>query len=226
MKNYCSGVENTPDFLEGKSQMIVNLLDIEPRPDSADLTTHLRMVYGHIDWDNLVYKLDEDTISLIKKNEDCISVGWHVQGDIYPGKYVAIVNADTMGPLTYKEMTSGNVLFELYDLNEAIEHAAKWYVEDLFDSMYSFSLFTAYFVMALRLAVMEGNMSDAERFSEDRLNEVWHNTYSAVLFLAAYKLQQQANHIEKGCSIAPFNLDDYLIDKYYEASGYEESTRN
>jgi hypothetical protein len=69
MEKFTNWVENTPDFLEGKSQTIVNLMDIEPIPDKADLTTHLRMVYGHVDWDNLVYKLDEETISLIKKHQ-------------------------------------------------------------------------------------------------------------------------------------------------------------
>jgi hypothetical protein len=220
MINFRSGVENTPDFLECKTKMIVNLMDADERADRADLATHLRMVYGHVDWDNLIYKLDEDTISLIKMHENCISVGRRLVCDIYPGKYVAIVNSDTMGPLSYKEMKSGNVMFELYDLDEAKERAAYWYVDDLLGSFYSFSLFTPYFVIALRLAVMEGHMSDEERFAEDRLNDVWYKTYSSVFSLIAYKLMLQANHIEKSCTIAPFNLDDYLIEKYYEVSGY------
>lgn len=219
MKNYRKGVENTPDFLEGKSQKIVNLMDIDARRDAVDLTTHLRMVYGHVVWNNLVYKLDEETISLLKKHEDCISMGKRLFCDIYPGKYVAIVNADTMGPLTYQEMKSGNVMFELYDLDDAKERAAYWYVDDLLGSLYSFSLFTPYFVMALRLAVMEGHMSDEERFSEDRLNDVWCKTYSSILSLVAFKLMQQACHVEKECAIVPFNLSDYLIEEYYEASG-------
>ena len=222
MKNYRKGVENTPDFLEGKSQKIVNLMDIDARRDAVALTTHLRMVYGHVVWNNLVYKLDEETISLLKKHEDCISVGKRLLCDIYPGKYVAIVNADTMGPLTYQEMKSGNVMFELYDLDEAKERAAYWYVDDLLGSLYSFSLFTPYFVMALRLAVMERHMSDEERFSEDRLNDVWCKTYSSTLSLVAFKLMQQACHIEKEHAIVPFNLDDYSIKEYYEASGYEK----
>lgn len=220
MKNYRKGVENTPDFLEGKSQKIVNLMDIDARRDAVDLTTHLRMVYGHVVWNNLVYKLDEETISLLKKHEDCISMGKRLFCDIYPGKYVAIVNADTMGPLTYQEMKSGNVMFELYDLDDAKERAAFWYVDDLLGSLYSFSLFTPYFVMALRLAVMEGHMSDEERYSEDRLNDVWCKTYSSILSLVAFKLMQQACHVEKECAIVPFNLSDYLIEEYYEASGY------
>ena len=220
MKNYRKGVENTPDFLEGKSQKIVNLMDIDARRDAVDLTTHLRMVYGHVAWNNLVYKLDEETISLLKKHEDCISMGKRLLCDIYPGKYVAIVNADTLGPLTYQEMKSGNVMFELYDLDDAKERAAFWYVDDLLGSLYSFSLFTPYFVMALRLAVMEGHMSDEERYSEDRLNDVWCKTYSSILSLVAFKLMQQACHVEKECAIVPFNLSDYLIEEYYEASGY------
>ena len=220
MGNYRNGVENTPDFLDGKSKMIVNLMDVDAKPDTADLTTHLRMVYGHVDWGNLVYKLDEETISLLKKHEDCISMGKRVLSDIYPGQYVAIVNADTMGPLTYQEMKSGNVMFELYDLDEAKERAAYWYVDDLLGSLYSFSLFTPYFVMALRLAVMDGHMSDEERFSESRLNDVWCKTYSSILSLVAFKFMQQACHIEKECAIVPFNLYDYLIEEYYEVSGY------
>ena len=85
MKNYRKGVENTPDFLEVKSQKIVNLMDIDARRDAVDLTTHLRMVYGHVVWNNLVYKLDEETISLLKKHGDCISMGKRLFCDIYPG---------------------------------------------------------------------------------------------------------------------------------------------
>ena len=70
------------------------------------------------------------------------------------------------------------------------------------------------------LAVMEGHMSDEERFSEDRLNDVWCKTYSSILSLVAFKLMQQACHVEKECAIVPFNLSDYLIEEYYEASGY------
>ena len=39
MGNYRNGVENTPDFLEGKSQKIVNLMDIDARRDAVDLAT-------------------------------------------------------------------------------------------------------------------------------------------------------------------------------------------
>ena len=173
--------------------------------------------------DSLVVILEDekaDLMDMLKKHEDCISMGKRIFCDIYPGKYVAIVNADAMGPLTYQELKSGNVMFELYDLDDAKERAAFWYVDDLLGSLYSFSLFTPYFVMALRLAVMEGHMSDEERFSEDRLNDVWCKTYSSILSLVAFKLMQQACHIEKECAIVPFNLDDYLIEEYYEASGY------
>ena len=48
MKNFRKGVENTPDFLEGKSQMIVNLMDADIRPDTSDLISNDYSILGAI----------------------------------------------------------------------------------------------------------------------------------------------------------------------------------
>ena len=148
MEVFYKGVENTPDYLEGKSQKVVNLMDADRKPHKAELPTHLRMVYGHVDWDSLIFKLDEDVIRLIMKNKDNIRIGRNVQDRMMVGDHVAILNSDTLGPVTYWEMTNNCVDIELLDLDEAIDLAAKRFVDDLLDSVFSFPLFTPYFLLA------------------------------------------------------------------------------
>lgn len=217
MENYRNMVENTKDYLKKESQMIVNLVEADRKPAQAELTTHLRMVYGHVDWENLIFRLDKDIIRLITKNEDNICVGWNMLDRLKEGDHVAILNSETLGPVTYKEMVTNRVDIELLDLNEAIDRAAKWFVEDLLESVYTFSLFTPYFLLAFRLALMEGDMPDVNRFAVSRLQEVWNKTYSSVIYFVGQKLQQEAIPIGKSDWRVTFNLEDYQVERYIDA---------
>lgn len=217
MEKYRNMVENTKDYLKNESQMIVNLMEADRKPDKAELPTHLRMVYGHVDWENLIFRLDKDIIKLLTKNEDSICIGSDSLGRLKEGDHVAILNTDTLGPVTYKEMATNSVEFELLALDDAIDQATKWFVEDLLESVYSFSLFTPYFLLAFRLALMEGDMPDENRFAVSRLQEVWRKTYSSVMYIVGQKLQQEAIAIGKSDWRVTFNLDDYQIEKYFNA---------
>ena len=208
MRNYRSGVENTPDYLEYKSGLFVNLSDVYGKSPETQIRTHLRMIYGHVDWGNLIYTLDDETISLLRKYKDCISYGKEVVDRLKKGLCVAILNSDTMGPVTYKEMLTGYVEIELYDLDQAIDNAAKWFVEDTLESVYTYSLFTPYYLVAFRLALMEGDMTDEERFAKDRLDDVWRKTYSSVRYFAGKKIQKEAIDMVKKNYSMPFNLSD------------------
>ena len=216
MKNYFDGVENTQDYLKDESQMIVNLMEADPKPAKAELPTHLRMVYGHVDWESLIFRLDKDIIKLLTKNEDNI-VGLDTLSRVKEDDHVAILNSDTMGPVTYKEMVTNCVDIELLDLDDAIKRAAGWYVDDLLESVYSFSIFTPYFLLAFRLALMEGDMPDENRFAVSRLQEVWRKTYSSVMYYVGEKLQQEAIAISKNDWRITFNLEDYQVERYFDA---------
>ena len=217
MENYRNMVENTQDYLKNESQMIVNLMEADQKPDKAELPTHLRMVYGHVDWESLIFRLDKDIIKLLTKNEDSICVGLETLGRLKEGDHVAILNSDTLGPVTYKEMVTNSVEIELLDFDEAINLAAKWYVDDLLESVYSFSLFTPYFLLAFRLALMEGDMPGENRFAVSRLQEVWRKTYSSVMYYVGDKLQQEAIAICKSDWRVTFNLEDYQVERYFDA---------
>lgn len=215
MQNYYDGVENTQDYFKGLKTEV--LMDFVRMPNQADLTTHLRMVYGHTDWRNLVYKLDDNIINQIMKNKESLCEGKDVLVRMKKGDYVIIVNNYDMGPLTFKGMITDSVCFELYDLNAAIEKAAHFFVDDLLESVFSFSLFTPYFLIAFRLALMDGDMPDDERFEPERLEEVWRKTYSSVLYFAGQKLQHSAIELGKSNHWMSFDLDEYKVDKYMEA---------
>lgn len=214
MKNFSKGVENTPDFLEDESKKFVDLLNLYKKAPETQITTHLRMIYGHVDWDNLIYTLDEETISTLRKNKYNVGPGREVVDRLKKGVCVAILNSDTMGPVTYKEMLTGRVDIELCDLDQAIERAANWFVDDTLDSVYTYSLFTPYFLLAFRLALMEGDMTDEERFEEDRLDEVWRKTYSSVLYFAGQKFQDEAIEMAKSNYRMHFNLSEYEVEDY------------
>ena len=157
-----------------------------------------------------------------EQNKDNISVGWNTLGRMKEGDYVAILNAETMGPVTYKEMMTDSEVIEVLDLDEAIERAAKWLVDELLESVFSFSLFTPYFLLAFRLALMQGSWPENLRFAEARLNEEWHKTLSSVLFFAGQKLQQEAIGISKRERQIWFNLPENKIEDYLYALNDEE----
>ena len=119
---------------------------------------------------------------------------------------IAIMSSS--GDVTYKEMLTGRVDIELCDLDQAIERAANWFVDDTLESVYTYSLFTPYYLVAFRLALMEGDMTDEERFAKDRLDDVWRKTYSSVMYFAGKKIQKEAIDMVKKNYSMPFNLSD------------------
>ena len=202
----------------GNSIRVVNeLLDLKGRPDDAELNTHLRVMYEYADLGDMIIELTPDTIRLLKLNEGNITVGKDVLNKMEVGDHVALLKADNMGPLTYKEMITGSVDMELMDLDTAIERASFWFVEDLLETNLKFTLFTPYFLVAFRLAVMDGDLSDEERYNSQRLSNVWHKTLSSVMFFIGQKLQQESIDIAKSGHCLNYNLADYHVEEYLDA---------
>ena len=73
---------------------------------------------------------------------------------------------------------------------------------------------TAYFLMGFRLAVLDGEMSDKDRFSYERCQNVWNETYSTFLFRLGVNITESAldmKHCEKP---EGFCLDEYDALEY------------
>lgn len=104
MSYYSNEVENTIDYLEKKSPKIKDLMDIVTRPDGAEIFNHLRMIYGHVLWDDMLIKLTPEIISLLKNRNGGISDGEEVMERLEEGRYIAILNPDTMGAVDRKSV--------------------------------------------------------------------------------------------------------------------------
>ena len=124
MSCYSKKIENTKDYLEGKTPMIKELCEVSELPKGADIQSHLRMMYGHVDWSNLIIELSPEIISMLKTKIDSIDVGINVLGSLRPHERVALLNTDSLGPVTYNEIVNGSVKMELLDTDTAIEQAA------------------------------------------------------------------------------------------------------
>lgn len=211
-------VLNIRDIMGGSIRTVKKLLDMGGRPDDAELNTHLRVMYEFVDFNDLIFELTPDIIRLLKMNEDNIAVGKDLLDKIEVGDHVALLNAEDMAPLTFNEVITGFVSIELIDLDTAIERATHWFVEDLLDSSLSFTLFTPYFLVAFRLALMEGEMSDEERFSLERMSDVWQKTLSSVMFFIGKKLQEVSIDIAKGgrCNMC-YNLPKDYVEDYLDS---------
>ena len=216
MGNFSNEIENTKDYLGDNTPMFTKLLDLPDRQEGQDLMTHLRMLYGHVDWRNLIVKMDQPTIDLLKKNAERICEGRDVLWKLRIGQHVALLTQDTMEAVTYNELKAGNADIELLDLEVAIEQAAFWLLEECSDCMFSFGLFTPYFLLAYRLALMEGWMDDDERFSDKRQEQVWQDTFSEVIVCAFSKLMRDLVKGDKTYLYAPFHLKEYAVEDYLE----------
>ena len=213
MCDYSIEMVNSKDYLRGKCPIYRSLYDIAGKPKCVDINTHLRMMYGHVCWDDLIIKLTPDNIQLLEKhskniqNEDLLDT-------IKPGEYIAVLHSETMGPLTYNDMINGDVPIELYNTDMAIERAAYWFVDDILDSISSMGLFTKYFTLAFRLALMQGDMPDEERFSKQRLNKVWGETKASVMFSVGQLLQKQSIESMKSGRWMNFDLTEEDVHEY------------
>ena len=216
MGNYLNEIENTKDYLGDNTPKFTNLMDLPNRPEGQDLMIHLRMMYGHVDWRNIIVEMDKQTIDLLCKNADCISVGENIPSKLRVGQHVALLTQDMMGAVTYNELKTGKVDIELLDYDEAIEQAAFWLMEEYLDATFSFSIYAPYFLVAYRLALLKGWMDDDERFSDERLEQVWQSTFSEVMICACCKLLQDVSKGEKLHVYAPFHIIEYAVEDYLE----------
>jgi hypothetical protein len=215
MGNFSNEIENTKDYLGDNTPMFTKLLDLPDRQEGQDLMTHLRMLYGHVDWQNMIVKMDQPTIDLLKKNADRFGIEDDL-GKLREGRHIALLNSNMLEPVTYIELKTGAVNIDLVDLEEAIEQAAFWLMEEYLDCMFSFGLFTPYFLLAYRLALMEGWMDDDERFSDKRQEQVWQDTFSEVIVCAFSKLMRDLVKGDKTYLYAPFHLKEYAVEDYLE----------
>ena len=217
MSYYSNEFENTKDYLEGKTPLIKELSEVRGVPDGADLQTHLRMMYGHVDWSNLIIELSPEIISMLKTKIDSIDVGINVLGSLHSHERVALLNTDSLGPVTYNEIVNGAVKMELLDTDTAIEQAAHWFVEDLLETNFEFALFSQYFIVAYRLALFDGRRENEEQFSKERLNRVWRETYSKTMIIVSQKLLQAAMTIPEKSYWINFEPNDCEIEDYMNA---------
>ena len=109
MSYYSNEFENTKDYLEGKTPLIKELSEVRGVPEGADLQTHLRMMYGHVAWNNLIIELTPEIISLLKTKIDSVETGFNVLQTLQPHKHVALLNTETLGPITYNEIITDSV---------------------------------------------------------------------------------------------------------------------
>jgi hypothetical protein len=156
----------------------------------------------------------------LREKKDRIDVGRKVLPRMYAGMTVAILNNETMGPVSYNEMMSDGCWLELLDLDEAIDRAAFWFTEDILEPDGDFHLFTCYFLLAFRLALMEGEMDEEKRFEKERLDETWRKTWTTVLFYVGQKVMNKAIEAEKRKVGPCFELEQKEVDRYLEDAGF------
>lgn len=221
MGNYRNEVENTEDYLGRETPMYRELMNLPDMPEGEELMTHVRMMYGHVDWSDMIVELDRATIGLLQEHEACISIGENVMRRLRTGKPVALIDGEAMGAVSYSMLKTGSGLFEVLDLEEAKEQAARWFVEDLYGSGLRFPLFVPYVLLAFRLALMEGTMKESERFARKRLCEVWRETWAQVMFRVGMKLVTSSGDIETGRIGCDFELLVGAVERYLEKEAAE-----
>ena len=217
--NYLNDIENNKNYL-GNEPVIRDLMDVGGVPSrlfdtsSYPLLTHMRVAYGRVNWDDFVVELDQQTINnLLAIYRDCDSYRKKLES-LKPGMKVMIVDGDSMTPVTYNGLIKGTTFVEVLTYDDAINKAAEWLEDDLLDGYGGFSLTTIYYLVAFRLALMDGDMSDEERFAKSRISKVWRHTYAHMISLVAQKLKDAAIDIAKSSYRAEFFLDDDEVEKY------------
>lgn len=217
--NYLNDIENNKNYL-GNEPVIRDLMDVGGVPSrlfdtsSYPLLTHMRVAYGRVNWDDFVVELDQQTINnLLAIYRDCDSYRKKLES-LKPGMKVMIVDGDSMTPVTYNGLIKGTTFVEVLTYDDAINKAAEWFEDDLLDGYGGFSLTTIYYLVAFRLALMDGDMSDEERFAKSRISKVWRHTYAHMISLVAQKLEDAAIEIAKSSYRAEFFLDDDEVEKY------------
>ena len=220
--NTFTNFENTANY-SGGEEMIRDLYEIgaiNPKlyeKSSYPLLTHMRVTYGRVNWEDFVVMLDQQTINnLLAIYRDCNCYQKMVE-NLKPGMKVMILDGDVMTPVTYNGLITGSTFVEVLTYDEAINTAADWFRDEMIDGYGGFSMTTIYFLITFRLALMEDEMSDEERFSKERLKEKWRYTYAHMLSLVGQKLEAAAIDMAKGKYQVDFELDDSEVEYYLEA---------
>lgn len=219
MSYYLNEFENNKDYLErgpkAKALMDFNGIPVLAYKNVSDpIQTHMRMMYGHMDWEDYVMKLDEHTLKLIQERDEALVYCTEVVKTLRPGMNVVILDQDSMAPISYNGLVSETCAIEVVTLDYAVERAAFWYVENLTGDFANFALATKYFLLAFRLAVMEDEMSYDDRFSNYRHNKVWRETFASMLWQAGQKLSAKAVEMVKICYWTSFNLSESEVEGY------------
>ena len=220
--------ENYCDFLVNEKK-ITRLVDIGKIPvkfieeaSSSPLPIHLNMMYRHVDWDHFDLVLDE--------LEECIPSGVDVESELErreltaainrfletlkPGMRVMLVDRDEKKPITYSQMKDEDPDVEVVTYDRAISFAALCAYRDISGQYEGFKLATAYFLMGFRLAVLDGEMSDKDRFSYERCQNVWNETYSTFLFRLGVNITESALDMKHCEEPEGFCLDEYDALEY------------
>ena len=220
--NYFPFFENTVNYLDSK-EIIRDLYEIGAVPpklfdkSNYPLLTHMRVTYGRVNWEDFVVKLDQQTINnLLAIYRDCTCYQKMVE-NLKPGMKVMLLDGDIMTPVTYNGLITGSSYVEVLTYDDAINTAADWFRDDLIDGFGGFSLTTIYFLCAFRLALMDDDLSDEERFSKERLKETWRHTYAHMMSLVGQKLEAAAIEMAKGRYQVDFELCDAEVKHYEEA---------
>ena len=114
------------------------------------------------------------------------------------------------------EMVSNSVGIEILTIDEALDRAATWFALNYTDSCYGFRMTTINFLIAFRLALMEGDMTPDERFSKERYNKVWREMYVSLLYHAGNKMIQESCKFVDRDYFAPFDLQEKEIKIYLQ----------
>lgn len=212
-------LENYTDYMGGTSTL-GSLMDVKGIPAKAygysydPLSTHMLMMYRHMDWKDFVVKLDSQTIRLLQKKMYSEGKDMVLMNLLEPGMNVILVDRDTMLPVTYSQMSNSEKDVEVLTLDEAIHQAAYWFAQNFTDGFCGFALTSAYFLAAFRLAMMEGEMSDEDRFSTSRYNRLWREMYCLLLHEAGKQLMEQSTNERNSCCRQKFGLDESEINDY------------
>lgn len=221
MSNYYTDLENNKDYFGGEMKYRT-LFEIKGLPTKAydileqPLLVHMRMMYGRMDWEHYVIKLDEITLCLLREESRKRGSLAVVVNQLQPGMNVIIVNTNDMSPITYQAFLHQKGEIEVLTLDNALDHAVYWYVENILYDYEQFKFCTMYFLAAFRLALMEGDMTDEERFSEKRLDQVWRDMYASLIWHVSQKLADCSKSLTKESWIS-FDLDEYDIADYKKA---------
>ena len=221
MKQAINYRENYADYIDGSRYRSV--IDINPLPgyalDEASfniLPVYLNMAYRHVKWDDFDIVLTEQIINRIKEIFKTNMSEQAYINSLKPGMRVIIVDNDEMMPVKYSHMMEEEPDIEVLTLDKALERAAFWFVDNITDGYAGFSLTAAYFVLAFRLAMLEGDMDDSERFSKDRYNKVWGEMYASLLYYAGQNLSEAASIMMKPQRLEKFELQKRTINDYLE----------